>query len=164
VTFKHHLLGDLTVSRPDPAEECHNHEHRIRDKRLSLILCRSSNDPADGVVRAKSTKAYKALSACLFHSSMTTFLPRSLKLTTSIACQFRPIRISSNTFVHHTSRSIKTFSTAPPRFATMPTMKEAIVSAGPKVEIKDSPIPEPGPDDVIIKVVVSGYVLYSILL
>jgi NADPH2:quinone reductase len=35
-------------------------------------------------------------------------------------------------------------------------MKEAIVSAGPKVAIKDSAIPEPGPDDVIIKVVVSG--------
>jgi len=46
----------------------------------------------------------------------------------------------------------------------MTTMKEAIVSAGPKVEIKESPIPEPGPDDVIIKVVVSGYVLYSVFL
>jgi len=64
MTFKRHLLRDLTVSRPDPAEECHDRKHRIRDKRLSLILCRSSNDPADGVVRAKSTKAYKALSLC----------------------------------------------------------------------------------------------------
>jgi D-arabinose 1-dehydrogenase-like Zn-dependent alcohol dehydrogenase len=35
-------------------------------------------------------------------------------------------------------------------------MKEAIVSKGPKVEILDSPIPEPGPEQVVIKVVVSG--------
>lgn len=35
-------------------------------------------------------------------------------------------------------------------------MKEAIVSAGPKVEIVDSPIPIPEPDQVVTKVVVSG--------
>ncbi|KAI0517102.1 GroES-like protein [Xylaria bambusicola] len=35
-------------------------------------------------------------------------------------------------------------------------MKEAIVSKGPKVEIIDSPIPKPGPDQVLIKVNVSG--------
>lgn len=35
-------------------------------------------------------------------------------------------------------------------------MKEAIVAAGPKVKIVDSPIPEPGPEQVVIKVVVSG--------
>jgi NADPH:quinone reductase-like Zn-dependent oxidoreductase len=35
-------------------------------------------------------------------------------------------------------------------------MKEAIVAKGPKVTIKDVPIPEPGPDQVVIKVVVSG--------
>lgn len=35
-------------------------------------------------------------------------------------------------------------------------MKEAIVSAGPKVEIIDSPIPKPEPDQVVIQVVVSG--------
>jgi len=35
-------------------------------------------------------------------------------------------------------------------------MKEAIVSEGPKVKIVDSPIPEPGPEQVVIKVVVSG--------
>jgi hypothetical protein len=35
-------------------------------------------------------------------------------------------------------------------------MKEAIVHKGPVVEIVDSPIPEPGPDDVVTKVVVSG--------
>ena len=35
-------------------------------------------------------------------------------------------------------------------------MKEAIVSAGPKVQIVDSPIPVPGPDQVVTKVVVSG--------
>ena len=35
-------------------------------------------------------------------------------------------------------------------------MKEAIVHAGPKVEIIDSPIPTPGPDQVLTKVIVSG--------
>lgn len=35
-------------------------------------------------------------------------------------------------------------------------MKEAIVHVGPKVEIVDSPIPKPGPGQVVIKVVVSG--------
>ena len=35
-------------------------------------------------------------------------------------------------------------------------MKEAIVSAGPKVRIVDSPIPNPEPDQVVTKVVVSG--------
>lgn len=35
-------------------------------------------------------------------------------------------------------------------------MKEAIVSAGPKVEIVDSSIPVPEPDQVVTKVVVSG--------
>lgn len=38
----------------------------------------------------------------------------------------------------------------------MSTMKEAIVSKGPSVKIVDSPIPEPGPEQVVIKVVVSG--------
>jgi NADPH2:quinone reductase len=35
-------------------------------------------------------------------------------------------------------------------------MKEAIVHAGPTVKIIDSPIPEPGDDQVVTKVVVSG--------
>ncbi|KAI0437536.1 GroES-like protein [Xylaria telfairii] len=35
-------------------------------------------------------------------------------------------------------------------------MKEAVVSKGPKVQIIDSPVPEPGADQVVIKVVVSG--------
>ena len=35
-------------------------------------------------------------------------------------------------------------------------MKEAVVSAGPKVEIIDSPIPRPGPNQVVTKVVFSG--------
>ncbi|TKA82220.1 hypothetical protein B0A49_00405 [Cryomyces minteri] len=35
-------------------------------------------------------------------------------------------------------------------------MKEAIVHPGPKVEIVDSPIPKPGPDQVVTKVIVSG--------
>lgn len=38
-------------------------------------------------------------------------------------------------------------------------MKEAIVHAGPKVVIHDVPIPAPGPDEVLIKVVVSGMFL-----
>ncbi|RHZ52740.1 hypothetical protein CDV55_100235 [Aspergillus turcosus] len=35
-------------------------------------------------------------------------------------------------------------------------MKEALVSKGPSVQIVDSPVPTPGPDQVLIKVVVSG--------
>ncbi len=35
-------------------------------------------------------------------------------------------------------------------------MKEALVSSGPKVNIVDSPIPKPGPDQVITKVIYSG--------
>lgn len=35
-------------------------------------------------------------------------------------------------------------------------MKEALVAKGPKVEIIDSQIPAPGPDQILIKVVVSG--------
>lgn len=35
-------------------------------------------------------------------------------------------------------------------------MKEAVVTKGPKVTIKDVPIPEPGDDQIVIKVVVSG--------
>lgn len=35
-------------------------------------------------------------------------------------------------------------------------MKEAIVAKGPVVKIVDSQIPEPGPDQVVIQVVVSG--------
>jgi NADPH2:quinone reductase len=36
------------------------------------------------------------------------------------------------------------------------TMKEAIVYKDVKVKIVDSPIPTPGPDQVVIKVAVSG--------
>jgi NADPH:quinone reductase len=35
-------------------------------------------------------------------------------------------------------------------------MKEAVVAIGPKVHIKDSPIPEPEPGQVVIKVAFSG--------
>lgn len=35
-------------------------------------------------------------------------------------------------------------------------MKEALVAPGPKVKIVDSSIPEPGPTQLVIKVVVSG--------
>lgn len=35
-------------------------------------------------------------------------------------------------------------------------MKEALIFKGPRVEIHDTPIPSPGPDEVLTKVVVSG--------
>lgn len=35
-------------------------------------------------------------------------------------------------------------------------MKEAIVAAGPKVQIIDSPIPKPGRGQVVTKVIFSG--------
>lgn len=35
-------------------------------------------------------------------------------------------------------------------------MKEAVIGKGPKVSIIDSPIPKPGPHQVLIKVVLSG--------
>jgi len=35
-------------------------------------------------------------------------------------------------------------------------MKEAIVNPGPRVEIKESPIPIPNASQVVIKVIVSG--------
>jgi NADPH2:quinone reductase len=35
-------------------------------------------------------------------------------------------------------------------------MKEAFVTGGPNVEIRDVPIPEPGPDQIVTKVVFSG--------
>jgi hypothetical protein len=36
------------------------------------------------------------------------------------------------------------------------TMKEAVISKGPKVSIIDSPIPKPGPHQLVTKVVYSG--------
>lgn len=38
----------------------------------------------------------------------------------------------------------------------MGTMKEALVSRGPNVRVVDSPIPKPGPGQVLIKVVAAG--------
>ena len=35
-------------------------------------------------------------------------------------------------------------------------MKEAIVHAGPKIEIKDVPVPKPGPHQLVIKNIFSG--------
>lgn len=40
--------------------------------------------------------------------------------------------------------------------SALSNMKEAIVSAGPSVKIVDSPIPKPGSDQVVTKVVFSG--------
>lgn len=39
---------------------------------------------------------------------------------------------------------------------TASTMKEAVVAKGPKVQIIDSPIPKPGPNQIVTKVVYSG--------
>ena len=39
---------------------------------------------------------------------------------------------------------------------TASTMKEALVGKGPKVQIIDSPIPKPAPNQVVTKVIVSG--------
>ncbi len=53
----------------------------------------------------------------------------------------------------------RSFSTTTARLISMTSshnMKEAIVLAGPRVNIVDSPIPTPGPDQVLTKVVVSG--------
>ena len=49
-----------------------------------------------------------------------------------------------------------TFTKAKRRIENMATMKEAIVDKGPSIKIVDSPIPEPGPEQVVIKVEVSG--------
>ena len=38
----------------------------------------------------------------------------------------------------------------------MVTMKETIVSKGPKVKLVDSPIPEAGDGQIVIKIAVSG--------
>lgn len=38
----------------------------------------------------------------------------------------------------------------------MPNMKEALVHKGPSVQIIDTAIPTPRPEEVLIKVVVSG--------
>lgn len=35
-------------------------------------------------------------------------------------------------------------------------MKEAVIHAGPKIEIRDTPIPHPKAGQVVIKVIVSG--------
>ena len=35
-------------------------------------------------------------------------------------------------------------------------MKEALIGTGPKVKIVDSEVPKPGPDQVLIKVVVAA--------
>lgn len=35
-------------------------------------------------------------------------------------------------------------------------MKEAIIAVGPKVRIVDSPVPKPGPGQIVTKVIFSG--------
>ncbi|CAK1357313.1 Quinone oxidoreductase [Cercospora beticola] len=46
--------------------------------------------------------------------------------------------------------------TAQTRSASSGTMKEAVVAKGPKVTIRDVPIPKPGPYQVVTKVIYSG--------
>ena len=36
------------------------------------------------------------------------------------------------------------------------TMKEAVILAGPKVKIVQSSVPQPGPDEVLIKVAIAA--------
>jgi hypothetical protein len=69
------------------------------------------------------------------------------------------IRSDGQALRFHNARSLYNVITSPTVAClfTMPqTMKEAIIHAGPKVEIRDVPIPEPGPRQVVIKVVYSG--------
>lgn len=54
---------------------------------------------------------------------------------------------------HHTPQST-TLQAIPPDL--LANMKEAIVNKEIKVEIKDVAVPKPGPDEVLIKVVVAG--------
>ncbi len=55
--------------------------------------------------------------------------------------------------IYYTAKPLQKPSITNHRYSTM---KEVIVSKGTIVKIIESPIPEPGPDDVVTKVVVSG--------
>ncbi|TKA62095.1 hypothetical protein B0A55_11835 [Friedmanniomyces simplex] len=61
------------------------------------------------------------------------------------------LRMSASKRLSALSNQFRSASTT-----TTMTMKEAVVSKGPKVQIIDSEIPRPGPNQVVTKVVVSG--------
>ncbi|SMY18735.1 unnamed protein product [Zymoseptoria tritici ST99CH_1A5] len=54
------------------------------------------------------------------------------------------------------SRRLSALSNQTRNSSSKTTMKEAIVSAGPKVTIRDVPVPTPGPYQVVTKVIYSG--------
>lgn len=87
--------------------------------------------------------------------SASTLLPRFNRNFVYRTVKFRTWK-SGTTFFNCSyqyipPRSYRTFTTTA-RF----NMKEALVAKGPKVTIHDVPIPKPGPNQVLIKVVFSG--------
>lgn len=94
-------------------------------------------------------------------SSSTSYLPRHAYVPSSemlgplrylyICPKARlPPHLSSH---HNPISRVKHFSSSPPQALKM---KEAIIRAGPKVEIVDSPIPKPAKNQIVTKVVYSG--------
>lgn len=105
-----------------------------------------------------SNASSRIFNSCLSSMSMFNLSP---KLITPIAKRSLPQAVRRNlcsryplssSSIHPTTASTRSNFTTSTTFK----MKEAIVAAGPKVQIQDSPIPKPGPSDVVIKVVVSG--------
>lgn len=83
---------------------------------------------------------------------MTQFCEHCLEMR--LGLEIRANKSNTIDFIcSNINRSLLPKCTTRTHFATM---KEAIVSPGPSVKIVDSPIPKPGSDDVIIKIVVSG--------
>lgn len=76
-------------------------------------------------------------------------LQNSLYCRLSYFCSFMlsSIRMSA-------TRRLSSITTQTTRRSS--TMKEAVVGKGPKVQIIDSPIPKPGPGQIVTKVVYSG--------
>lgn len=62
---------------------------------------------------------------------------------------------SARTTTNSAARRITSLSSQLRNTSTT-TMKEAVVSKGPKVSIIDSPIPKPGRGQIVTKVVYSG--------
>lgn len=89
---------------------------------------------------------------------MNTLLLYTFSRQISSAAQTIPIRSWRPAYkqirCHSSSSQYSSFRTF--CNSTSFRMKEAIVSKGPKVALHDVPVPKPGPDQVLIKVVVSG--------
>jgi hypothetical protein len=60
-----------------------------------------------------------------------------------------------SSFLSTATKRISTL-TSQIRNASTSTMKEAVVAKGPKVTIRDVPIPKAGPSQVVTKVIFSG--------